>query len=198
MREIPMLFSTEMVKAILKGTKTETRRIIKGAARAFLEVEFTAEFTASTDNDLCPYGKPGDLLWVRETWAPAFSEICYKADYSSEVLAEDRNKGIWKPSIHMNKAAARIWLQVESVQCERLKSITNESAIAEGIEVFFNGEYRNYTIEHSNWIGEDAAIGSYMSLWEKINGPESALANPWVWVIKFKVLSTTGKPQNLN
>lgn len=213
-----------MVQAILNGTKTETRRLkgldlINKNPRNWrydgldddLGYQNNHWFeTVDTDNNpiegynyvKCPYGKAGDVIWVRETWAPALNEICYKADYSSEVLAEDRNKGLWKPSIHMPKAAARIWLQVESIHCERLQSITDGGAIAEGIEIVgFNywkmPLYKHYTSPNAIDCFS-TPYDSYMSLWESINGSESWNKNPWVWVIKFKVLSTTGKPQNLN
>jgi hypothetical protein len=144
MKEHPILFSTPMVQAILEGRKTQTRRIIK-----------------SFNKRQCPYGEPGDVLWVRETWAPALGDIAYRADYTNEVLEEKRNKGIWHPSIHMTKAAARIWLQITEVRVEKLEF---------------------YSIK-------DTKTGRTMH----IKPP----GNPWVWVINFKVVSTTGK-QNIH
>jgi len=144
MKEYPILFSTPMVQAILEGRKTQTTRIIK-----------------SFNKRQCPYGEPGDVLWVRETWAPALGDIAYKADYTNEVLEEKRNKGLWHASVQIPKAAARIWLQITEVRVEQLETVTDEHAKT------------------------------------GITAPHKPTGNPWVWVIKFKVVSTTGK-QNIH
>jgi len=101
----------------------------------------------------------------------------------------------------MPKAAARIWLQVEEIRVERLQDITEESAIAEGIIDYEDGTYKNYFtqkgLREQDGVDCILAKGSFQSLWCSINGLESWDANPWVWVVKFKVLSTTGKPRTL-
>lgn len=185
----PILFSTPMVQAILAGRKTETRRVVKGWGLAWLNEGFTPEFVAAEGNieNVCPYGHPGTVLWVRETWQQrndkalklGFDKYYYKADFKGCTEAG------WKPSIHMPKAAARIWLQVTEIKVERLHDITDEGAILEGClveqEIFVQGELR----------------GAFINVWSSINGYISWALNPWVWVVKFKVLSTTGKPQNL-
>jgi len=106
----------------------------------------------------------------------------------------------WKPSIHMPKAAARIWLEVLDSKIERLNDITEKGCMAEGLErlVYWDPDGDEYTYpcfvdklyEHCN------AIDCFKTLWQSINGPASWDENPWVWVVKFKVLSTTGRPGN--
>ena len=203
MKFYPIFFSTEMVQAILEGRKTQTRRVVKGTALEWLQPDmFTPEFVGDSSNSLCPYGNLGDVLWVRETWAPALGVYAYKADYTQCTLNEPRNKGLWKPSIHMPKEAARLFLQIKSVRVERLNDISEEDAIAEGVEflgVDDNGpNYKNYTHGNPlNWYGEDPASGSFRSLWSSIYGDRygthSWQSNPWVWVIEFEPIQ---KPNN--
>jgi hypothetical protein len=167
-----------------------------------------------------PYGQPGDLLWVREAFLKLIpdhfitSSYAYKADSSpeSEELRKDYIKaGLkyqWKPSIHMPKIASRIWLMVEEIRVEQLHDISKEDAIAEGIEsafidLFDEKRYRCYESKNkfpykgfpkhwaSNWR---EAKSSFFSLWRAINGKSSFEANPWVWVVKYRILSKTGRP----
>lgn len=178
-KERPILFSTPMVQAILAGRKTQTRRVVKGEALKFLQPDmFTSEFVANKDNALCPYGKPGDLLWVRETWCRVnHNEYLYKANSLGDNLK-------WKPSIHMPKAAARVWLRVTSVRVERLQDISVSDAINEGIENETGHPYGFKIYGQDNITGGSGA--SFKSLWELINGTESWHANPWVWVVEFE------------
>jgi hypothetical protein len=156
----------------------------------------------------CRYGRPGDLLWVRESWAPARNQVLYKANERYGNYEWQK----WKPSIHMPKSAARIWLQVESVRVERLQDISEEDAKAEGVKSAHCdsnencpsllckekcsaiGDWWNYRASNGEGFPAFSARSSFESLWESINGTESWKANPWVWVVSFKVLSTTGKP----
>lgn len=239
-KEIPLLFSTSMVQAILEGRKTQTRRIInsklqpvrdevisgrrlvKPSGWPLMNVdEYTGRFT--------PYGKPGDVLWVRETWRPDLEghdindyieKIRFAADGTSLPFkwVKDYNDYRNRPGIHMNKEYARIWLQVESVRVERLQDISEEDAINEGIvkidygiitpsgsasvdggktfhpfkpqQVF--GYSENPRSPKDNSL--QTARTAFGNLWQRINGPDSWAANPWVWCVKFKVLSVTGKP----
>lgn len=202
MKEKPILFSTPMVQAILSDSKTKTRRILKvrGCQWFVPDVSWSIDAINSWNkNNLCIYGKPGDILYVRETWEPVPVEtasifenttrpeirIRYKAD-----TQESFNR--WHPSIHMPKAAARIWLQIESITIERLQDITDADALAEGIKVLEPGEaYYDYLKEPGSFA---TPRGSFFSLWRKINGDQSFESNPFVWVISFKLLSTTGHP----
>lgn len=238
-KEIPMLFSTPMVTATLDGRKTKTRRM-KGLE---LQNENPDEWELVSIGHLeyaigkhkpenhfgatlkwkpygscnfmkCPYGQPGDIIWVRETWAHAVyfnglreeCHVIFKTQFPEPVAWN------WKPSIHLPKAAARIWLEITDIKVERLKSITEEDAIAEGIKFEEDGGQRCYYFYPCNDIRDDSYIPnkglyvpegaprtsgaqiSFTSLWASLNGWDSWKANPWVWVITFKVLSTTGKP----
>lgn len=175
MKERPILFSGAMVRAILSGVKTQTRRVAK-----MLPLD-----------GACPYGKPGDHLWVRETHAPMIGGgWVYAADYTPERLRQKDGKGFWKPSIFMKRAACRITLEIVSVRVERLQDISEADAIAEGVDLFQRAHeprvYRDYS--HKKLHYGLSAVGSYRTLWESINGPESWALNPWVWVVEFKRL----------
>ena len=134
-----------MVQAILSGTKTATRRLFKSPLSKAMEpareiFHKGGKWIARLKNGqcyrypiLCPFGEPGDYLWVKETWAPALGEIAYKADYSKNTLSEERNRGVWKPSIHMPKTAARLWLQITDVKPQRIQTVTEEEAREEGL-----------------------------------------------------------------
>lgn len=209
-KERPILFSTPMVQAILSGRKTQTRRRVKKnePIEWLDEIGFTPEFVADPGNFFCPYGKPGDLLWVRETWLELdrshiiTSPYVYKAN--TDAVAEEARKDYikagypyqWRPSIYMPKAAARIWLEITEISVERLQDISEEDAIAEGIKTTWINDdsscnkFKNYI---NNGKGSLSPKDSFRSLWESINGAESWDLNPWLWVVKFKVFSTTGK-----
>lgn len=153
-----------------------------------------------------PRFTPGDLLWFRETWARlALDEIedarayIYKADYAyPEKAIKASSADRWKPSIHMLKAASRIWAMVEEIIVERLLDISEEDAKAEGVIEYEDGTFKNYFTK-KGLRSEDGvecllAKGSFQSLWISINGQASWDSNPWVWVIKYRILSTTGRP----
>ena len=167
-----------MVRAILDGTKTQTRRIVKPlpsghALTVTMHPIGHAEFYRNhrcLDIVRCPYSKPGDNLWVRETWSDKGDmRPFYRADNGSWLPYG----GKWKPSIFMPRWASRITLEVESVRVERLQAISEADAIAEGIKPFPSSPSK-------------IPVMQYQDLWESINGPGSWQANPWVWVITFK------------
>lgn len=164
MKSTPILFSGPMVRAILDGRKTQTRRIYKHRN------------SCTGVSEPCPYGGPGDEIWVRETW-----KYCWKCGHTN--YAADCNKprqcrscdaslGKWKPSIHMFKFCSRISLEILSVRPERLQDITHWDAKAEGVECL-----PNYTA---------APVDDFRELWDSINGRGSWDSNPWVWRIEFK------------
>lgn len=217
-KDRPILFSTPMVEAILDGRKTQTRR-----TRGLEEINknpddwhFAGIYYVTDCDELgatfqnceefartkCPYGKPGDRLWVRETWQitnflhPSDENYgyIYKASENGKDWQENTEEWKWKPSIHMPKAAARIWLEVTDIRVERLQDISKEDAKAEGVEPVADG-YKNYMpkLSSTSQFCWPTAYHSFQSLWESINGAESWDRNPWLWVVKFKVLSTTGK-----
>lgn len=208
-KEKPILFSTPMVQAILNGTKTETRRVMKPQPSVYngntVNVDSWGNYTSDIEDDYktykCPYGQPGDVLYVREQFTylkdakePEQITTIYKADAHKVIHPDDIQLLKWKPSIHMPKAAARIWLQVEEIKVEQLQDITEESAIAEGIQVVKNGLIGESYGDPDGGILYGNPCNAFMSLWSRINGYDSWDANPWVWVVKFKVLSTTGEP----
>jgi hypothetical protein len=129
----------------------------------------------------CPYGKPGDRLWVRESFFLDGANIAYRADHEGYAP-----KGTpWKPSIHMSRAASRILLEITEVRVERLHEIENGDAVQEGVEWIGGGHgYKRYFGNDMHSIVHPAE--SFKTLWQSINGPESWNANPWVWAITFK------------
>lgn len=214
MNEHPILFSTPMVQAILDGRKTMTRRICKHQTWSYSELHDVNvnAITRKTDKTVsCPYGEIGDVLWVREGYSIAGFDntqlcFCYKADEGTmwSEMGDNFPERIRffksKPSIHMPKAAARIWLRVEEITVERLQDISKFDAIAEGIKHRLNpedptkAEFYHYTKD--KW--GPSPKHSFQTLFQKINGEDSWDANPWVWVVKFKVLSTAGKPNSIH
>ena len=190
-KEHPILFSTDMVRAILAGTKTQTRRVVKGGA-------------AVKAGSRCPYGEVGDLLWVREMLYQE-GELGLKYVAGNEWIDNDtipENHNAYRnyahcniPSIHMPKWAARIWLQIEDFRIERLQDISEAGARAEGIEelgLYSFPIYRDYL--NTGIDGYQYEPNSFRSLWTLINGRHSWDANPWVWVLTFNVISISGKP----
>lgn len=200
MKERPILFSGPMVRAILEWHKTQTRRVMKpqllqpdGARHKKLEVPNVLK--------LCPYGKPGDRLWVRETWLArgGGAAALYRADYEDvEAAGLGGLYGGWKPSIFMPRWASRITLEVVNVRVERVQDITEADAIAEGVTCEERGEkcsgFRppgNTSIDPEECPScIDGYIPIYQRLWDSINSKRGFgwETNPWVWVIKFKRL----------
>ncbi|MFO0415197.1 MAG: hypothetical protein ACK52I_28430 [Pseudomonadota bacterium] len=215
----PILYQTEMVQAILAKIKSMTRRksgldeinenpdawqlnvageiVMPKVGNKKEKTGFGAFFFNSkldTKTIFCPYGNVGDVLWVRETWFAQkyFNGLTenyfykYKADYDGPV---DWN---WKPSIHMPKAAARIFLEITDIRVERLNDISEEDALAEGVLQFEDGTFKNYFTQKGLRAADGVqcllAKGSFQSLIASINGKEIIDKNPWVWVIKFKVI----------
>lgn len=179
-KERPILFSTPMVQAILNGTKTQTRRIIKDKFLYAGEPKFSTRNHQITNQ--CPYGKVGDILWVRETFAKIDeNRFIYKANENQKAMR-------WKPSIHMPKKAAQIFLEITEIKVERLQDISEEDAKAEGVScgIFRNGPKVGET--HLELNDHGSYYGGFKHIWHYINGVYSWNANPWVWVVKFKVI----------
>lgn len=207
-----------MVRALLAGTKTQTRRVVKpvGNDDSFVLQDYgdgwwpfrsdDGETAMKGDNEIphsCPYGRPGERLWVREAWGdmarPGYQPVyAYRAD---PELGEGwaLPPGFkWRPSIHMPRAASRITLEVTGVRVERLQDISEADAIAEGIEGFelpecggrFWLDYRLTDAEAGCSPALKSPVDSYRWLWESINGPGSWDANPFVWVVEFRKLAT--------
>lgn len=247
MKQRPILFSTPMVQAIMEGRKTMTRRVVKPqpeklpGSDGFIPLK---DFVSKSEGQLkrglktiirgtdshvfpdCPYGKPGDVLWVRETWAETtnvndlspwpnrphlrtddiddrhtpWEAIIYRADGEwiwCDADGYSTEKSHWKPSIHMPKDAARIWLRITKTRVERLLDISDEDAIAEGIdtETFKNMAAPQNFFDYMDPTGPPllSAFDSFISLWDSINGEFSADEDPSVWVIEFERIE---KPEN--
>lgn len=208
MKERPILFSAPMVRALLDGSKTQTRRIVKKhrSDDAFCLVDHGDGWWPHRSNDgetpnvdgmeypfACPYGQPRDRLYVRETWRDDYlrhedpahdSHIGYL--YRADLDEKDDKTNPWKPSIHMPKAASRIQLEIESVRVERLNDCSEADAIAEGCAINNNGYYWGGPHPESGTKQMATARKAYRDLWESINGAGSWAANPWVWVVEFK------------
>lgn len=190
----PILFNTEMVRAILDGRKCCTRRIVKpqieDACPHCLYIHNEYIYDENAQNIYCarcgeplrqerkaPY-QPGDILYVRETWYKWMDEkYIYYEDWQKDDVAYVIK---WRPSIHMPKEAARIWLKVTDVRMERLQEITSEQIYREGVEVEYphvlNGEEKRYAFSALwNTTIKKADLDRYG--WD---------ANPWVWVIEFE------------
>jgi hypothetical protein len=217
MADRPILFQAAMVRALLAGTKTQTRRVVVNRNARYSELVMVDDGTGwwpyATDDcesQICydgnerpmasPYGVPGDRLWVREAWRIAGDsdgdtldmfdrdDVQYRADDDQSYI--DR----YRPSIHLPRRFSRITLEVTGVRVERLHDISDADAIAEGV-----AELPLQVGMPGPWWTADASAGvalhgrtpkrAYAKLWESINGPGSWDANPWLWVINFKRLA---------
>jgi hypothetical protein len=182
-KERPILFSAPMVRAILEGRKTVTRREVKKpAALDCLAAGFEPDFLALPGNaDLCPYGKAGDRLWVRETWARI--RIAQAPDQEWVVYRESDNRtdygGPWKPSIHMFRRDSRILLEIIAVRVERLQDISRADIRAEGLQCPPELASDDVSPNYRDWYP-----AAWRDLWESTGGDWNA--NPWVWVVEFK------------
>lgn len=195
-KERGMIFNAEMVRAILSGQKTQTRRIVKNVSSdncmTLTKPIKTRDgvYTHVMDapkHGLCPHGNVGDRIWVRETFAKGLSTkstLAFRATHKPEDLEDGFWETIkWTPSIHMPRWASRILLEITNVRVERLNDISEQDAIAEGIErynddgIVYYGPYGK---------GDCRPERAFSDLWKSIYGDESWEKNPWVWCISFK------------
>lgn len=200
MKERPILFSTEMVQSILEGRKTMTRRILKDplpigvhwwqVSDGELIYRIVDSKTVQT-HCKCPYGQPGDQLWVREKWKNDHGQVNFFAGNSEvEHNVAYRELTKWKPSIHLKKKDSRINLLIKSIRVERLQDISQDDARKEGVycsESPIGPCYLDYQSNQCNAM--TTPKHSFKSLWTKINGSGSWKSNPWVWVIEFERLT---------
>lgn len=223
-KERPILFKGEMVRAILAGRKTQTRRLMKPQPhedwRPLPEIHEIHKWNKTGDDFLLDryggpipighgfvneegdqgyvskLGKPGDRLWVKETFCYVETlmdnEQCfYRADENeasvyqiedaSDMVSFDPKEAKWKPSLFMPRAASRITLEIIGLRVERLNEISREDAASEGVCLPEDSKNFPDWYKKSNWPEEN-----FRALWEKINGPGSWAKNPWVWVIEFR------------
>ena len=200
MKERPILLSGPMVRAILEGRKTMTRRVVKlrhGADVVVVNGQVwkpaRVDYAGYVD---CPYGQPGDRLWVRETLRAKDGFMVYAADDGRidcdgldwPACIEPRKTIV---SIHMPRWASRLTLEITGVRVERLQGISAADAQAEGLDFVPDGAAA-HGIKGlaTSWSNDPRK--SYRALWESINGPGSWEANPWVWVVEFKLVGNGG------
>lgn len=184
-RDRPIIFGSEMVHAVLNGRKTQTRRVVKPQPPSRIYSDGNTRWSPSGvwggKDWFCPYGQPGDHLWVRETWGEFFLDgagecVVYRAD--GEIDMSHMAFGRWRPSIHMPRWASRITLEVTGIRAERVQDITIRDILAEGID------------SSPSWDSDDVIAAKWIELWDGINAKRgySWDSNPWVWVIEFKAM----------
>ncbi|HFU4525613.1 hypothetical protein [Klebsiella pneumoniae] len=200
MKERGMIFNGEMVRAILDGRKTQTRRIMAPQPADDIErcifpnpeaIGWKSSLRhkhGSTTAHFCHYGKPGDRIWVREAFASGLSTkstLAYRATHKREDLEDGFYDTIkWTPSIHMPRWASRILLEITNVRVERLNSIHDVDAMREGIQNLTTCSHSDFGIP--GVVNAQHPVRAFQLLWESIYGADSWRANPWVWVIEFK------------
>lgn len=193
MKSRPIIFSPAMVSAIIDGQKTQTRRVVQPQFKYLLEPgdqrEYGSQWAIYVDEDGdwscttwrgCPYGKPGDILWVREKWV--MCSHCRTINYAATTNLTQTCKycgndfGKWRPSIHMPKRYSRLDLKIMALDVQRLQSISADEILAEGIG-------------HRGWDSADVLFAKWIELWDSINAKRGFgwEADPWVWVIGFAV-----------
>lgn len=200
MKERPIIFSAPMVRAILSGAKTQTRRVMKVRCHSICEGDDGKLWPWSEDAELaedfwhpCPFGKPGDRLWVRETWKHIEGGAIYDASGGTidafdpeTIYRADRPNlyGPWMSPIHMPRWASRITLEITDVRLEQLQDISEADAVAEGCKPIRPEIVQDGLIARPG----RSAVEEFRLVWEQIHGGGSWEKNPWVWVIEFKKL----------
>lgn len=209
MKITPIIFSGPMVRALLDGRKSQTRRIVKPQPyMQELEGSFGGRLLCFQERgspgtgliwpnakerilSQCPYGQPGDLLYVRETWGywPLIDQqdeaegVIYRADdddWQCRMFS-------WRPSIHMPRRYSRLTLELTDVRVERLNDISDADALAEGLRKWpHKGDFA-YGCDGGAIDGHGSATGAFRSLWESINGPGSWNRNDWIWALSFRI-----------
>lgn len=203
MADRPILFSAPMVRALLAGTKTQTRRMVKpqppteakdagvigsgdpksNGIWVWLDDTDIEWCSPIGDEFRCPYGVPGDRLWVKETHALAPDHGLYGVRYFATDAVHDLRKR--RPSIHMPRWASRLTLTISDVRIQRLKDISEEDAMAEGLKWVVPGMWSVDSVSVPV-VSHDPRV-AYFQLWDHINGEGAAAANPWVWAVSFEV-----------
>jgi len=206
-KERPILFSGPMIRALLAGTKTQTRRVLREQPMLFVGGEGVTDeggtpvprqpaiinLYGNVKVQSCPYGAPGDRLWVRETWVPDpvyenEQRVCYRATAADEACDK------WKSPLFMPRWASRITLEVTNVRVQRLQDISEEDASSEGVATGEQVSARlvvtgldGKTTTSKGTVVDFTHRGAFCRLWDSINGDRAPWAsNPWVWAISFR------------
>lgn len=214
MKERPILFSAPMIRALLANTKTQTRRALSPQppetthqVSKWHHPDLRPHFFAWTDNGKggaeladggwckpCPYGMPGERLWVREAFRlcaeadatpPRDTDAAYRVWYEADAPHQP-GFGKLRPSMFMPRWACRLVLTLESVRVERLNDISESDALAEGVTPKWEPGCSGRLMEALGGFSFRPAASAYADLWEQINGPGSWDANPWVWCLSFR------------
>lgn len=217
MKARPILFSGPMIRALLEGRKTQTRRIVKPSVKGCTVGAYTGgpngtePVNVQEDGDpwtdiQCPYGQPGDLLWARESWTfddigPDMCAVVYKADDTRMWMphgGKEPKSMRTHPGMHMFRWASRLTLRIKAVRVERLNAISQKDAEAEGLLIFNEDDanlyYSGIAANADTWFEYpeqwhlDDPIAAYRDLTNSINGPDHWDKNPWVWVVEFEVI----------
>ena len=204
MKETGLMFKAPLVRSILDGSKTQTRRLVKPqpvAGQGMVNAAYCGDRnlwlrdgpcdkTDPAKEWRCPMGQPGDRIYVRETFCYQWSdergwldECWFRATTPDVEHPDGGEKSPWKPAIHMPKAVARIWPEITGVRVERLQQISEADCIAEGI-AYDPGEGGVFHVPGFAGCSSDTATGAFQKLWESTGGDWAA--NPWVWVIDFR------------
>lgn len=220
MKERPIIFNTTMVKAIIEGRKTQTRRLVKPQPKFFKgnagghwwrcthvqsmvrveeELQNPGEYYKGFIDEVNPFGKKGDRLWVRETFRFYDSDECPHADFPCGCprngtplfkASHDCGDGEkWKPSIHMPRSASRIMLEITKIRIEQLNQISNQDAVQEGLlKLPASGRYVVNRGDQYFGAASTNPTEVFKWMWESIYGSRAWELNPWVWVVEFNVI----------
>lgn len=221
-KERPILFSGRLVRGILENRKTKTRRVVRPQPVAVVHKPappaalIDAAIRSMIDLKECPFGEPGDRLWVRETWARVEGETYYRADFEKTcprttnkavnvcccgICGEPGDHSAWRPSLHMKRDLCRLMLEVVTVSLEHLQDISEEDAIAEGVQIPVDvegcppGKGKPMFDVLSPYKGpmraDHAFRWEFAKLWDTLDlkPSEKWSGNPWVWVVGFRRVS---------
>lgn len=203
MRERPILFSGPMVRAILEGRKTQTRRVVRPQPEHGLVSGEVIRCHRTGREFPCPYGQPGDRLWVREKWAklsdahpecandPGVKALADDGFFAADAASiEEANSWAtrWRPSIHMPRERCRLTLEVVAVRVERLQAISEEDAVAEGVKplAFYRELDARERISRTERLSGCKLPGPHAAQFLAGEWAKSLKGNPWVWVVEFK------------
>jgi len=192
----PIMFRTSMVQALIEGRKTQTRRIVKPQPN---DKPQEPEFLSA-----CRYGRPGDLLWVRETFCESPDGPIYRASKEEAGQLEPADRIVWKPSIFMPRALSRLTLRITDVRVQRVQDLSANEVFAEGVQIPCDADTGRPLMQISGkhapssylpnppYPGDipehDFVLAHWGALWGSVNGRDKWNENPWLWALTFEVI----------